>query len=419
MSDLEDLPMVIVLGADSPIGLTIIRELGRRRAPVHSIGDRKHALGRYSRYCTSFSVRQPQPIITWLPSLIEQTGAKGLIAVSEGDLLQLAQLPEVICGCRIMTPRSEQLRAALDKRRTLEIAQILGIDVPRNFVEMPDSWPVVLKWPNPNEVLGELAAKGLPFVKTEYCAGPAELNAALARYQNLSVQPLVQEFVGGVGLGQMFHFEKGRPTLFFQHQRVHEWPPEGGVSTMCRSVPPNLHHEQRSLSERLLVEMGWDGPAMVEYRYDALHHRYALMEVNGRFWGSQPLATASGAHFAWELYRQRLLGDDSAAPAYRENIQARFMVPEFKRLVRLFLQSRKVDTRVYHPTKWRDLARFFADFVNPWSYYYVFVRDDPKPFFFDVRAIFRKALRMDKAMLDDPPPFLSAQSTDGNNPAKG
>jgi hypothetical protein len=143
-----------------------------------------------------------------------------------------------------------------------------------------------------------------------------------------------------------------------------------------------------------------------------------LMEVNGRFWGSQPLATASGAHFAWEMYRQRLLGDDQPAPPYRENVQARFMVPEIKRLVRLFLQFRKVDTMAYKATKWRDFYRLIVDFWRPNSHYYVLVADDPKPFFADMRSIFRKALRRDKAPQDDPPPLLSVQNIDGNKRVK-
>ena len=413
------LPKVIVLGVDSPIGLTIIRELGRKGVPVHAIGGSLQSLGRASRYCSSFSIRDRRNFDLWLPDLIASTGAKGVMAISESDLLQLAKLPPIIGDCQIMTPRMPQLEAVLDKRRTLEIAQTVGINVPRNFVGTPHCWPVVLKWSDPNVIMDELDAAGLEFLKTEYCQDLDCLSAALARYRNLSMQPLVQEFVAGYGLGQMFHFENGRPTLFFQHQRLHEWPPEGGVSTLCRSLPVDQHQSQRALSERLLVEMGWDGPAMVEYRYDPINDRYALMEINGRFWGSQPLASYAGATFAWELYRRRILHDQSVSEPYLAYIQARYMVPESKRLVRLFAQGWKVEKLAHRPTKWRDLWMFVRDFFNPRSYYYVFSRDDPKPFFSDMVSIFRKALRLDKAMLDDPPPFLSAQNNDGNRPAKG
>src|SRR5690606_28748671 len=108
-------------------------------------------------------------------------------------------------------------------------------------------------------------------------------------------------------------------TLCFQHERLHEWPPEGGVSTLCRSVPLERHQEQMAKSVALLVSLGWSGPAMVEYRYDPGRGRYVLMEINGRFWGSQPLAYHCGAHFAWEGYRRAVLGaTDDARPARRQ-----------------------------------------------------------------------------------------------------
>ena len=57
---------------------------------------------------------------------------------------------------------------------------------------------------------------------------------------------------------------------------------------------------------------------MVEYRHEPGSGRYWLMEVNGRFWGSQPLAWHCGAHFAWESYRRSVLGQGDAAPAPRD-----------------------------------------------------------------------------------------------------
>src|SRR3546814_4665760 len=61
----------------------------------------------------------------------------------------------------------------------------------------------------------------------------------------------------GVGLGQMLHMEGARATLRFQHRRLHEWPPEGGVSTLCRAEPMDRHATQMALSEKLLRALDW------------------------------------------------------------------------------------------------------------------------------------------------------------------
>ena len=58
--------MILVIGANSPIGLTVIRELGERGVPVLAHGTTPRALGRYSRHSRAF-VCEPGPLAEWLP----------------------------------------------------------------------------------------------------------------------------------------------------------------------------------------------------------------------------------------------------------------------------------------------------------------------------------------------------------------
>ena len=108
-------PPALILGVDTPIGLTVIRELGRHGVPVHGIGRSRDAVGRTSRYLTGFSIR-PEGIALseWLPERIFHTGARALFAISEDDLIALAALPDEIEGCHILTPRRPQLDLVLE-----------------------------------------------------------------------------------------------------------------------------------------------------------------------------------------------------------------------------------------------------------------------------------------------------------------
>ncbi|MDB4910453.1 MAG: protein tyrosine phosphatase, partial [Gemmatimonadetes bacterium] len=95
---------------------------------------------------------------------------------------------------------------------------------------------------------------------------------------------------------------RGEVVTSFQHRRLSENPPSGGVAVVAVSeaVDPKL----LDYSTRLLRALEWDGVAMVEFRHDAATGDTALMEVNGRFWGSLPLNTAAGVDFplyAWQL----------------------------------------------------------------------------------------------------------------------
>ena len=130
-------PLAIVLGVDSPIGLTVIRELGRHGVPVHAIGRSEHAIGRASKWTTSFSVRPKGALADWLPALIRENGAGVLLAISEDDLIALAALDPVMGGCKILTPRAAPLSIVLDKAETLTRAAAIGIDVPVSWQPKP------------------------------------------------------------------------------------------------------------------------------------------------------------------------------------------------------------------------------------------------------------------------------------------
>ena len=395
------LPTAIVLGIDTPIGLTVMRELGGHGVPVHGIARTKDAIGRASRWCNGFTLRPEGAIGQWLPPIIRKTRARAVLAVSEDDLLALAALPPVIEHCRIITPRADKLAIALDKMRTLAAARAVGIAAPESWQPRAGedfngraaglAYPVILKWADPPAILPILAKRGLAFEKSERVSNAPTMLAALARYDGIGTWPLVQRYCPGTGLGQMFHMADGRSTLTFQHRRIHEWPPEGGVSTLCASVPLDNHAEQRTKSEALLRSIGWEGPAMVEYRFDAATGTYWLMEINGRFWGSLPLSDHAGVHFAWETYRAALFGGIEPQPSIRPR-KARYMVPETRRLARLLIGPKSADPQ-FRATPWRDLATYVLGFFDPRMRYFVWHWSDPGPFLADMRNIIRKAWR--------------------------
>ncbi len=403
MNRLRPLPPVLILGGDSAIALAVIRELGRHGVPIIVADNAPYALARRSRYVRRFFLTPKngvQPLAQWLPLLIDESGAKLLFAISEQALLELADLPEVIHGCRILTPRQEQLANVLDKGRTLAIARNLGFSIPDSWQPVAGEdfqaraaelhYPVVLKWKDPTALWASLNAADLPFIKAEYATSPAELVTYLSRYNRLGQWPMVQSWCSGYGLGQMLLMEDGQARLRFQHRRLREYPATGGVSTLCASLPAESHQEQMQLSERLLAEIGWRGSAMVEYRYDPATDEHWLMEINGRFWGSLPLASQCGVEFAWEDYRYTLLNDDvrpSPQPEWPLR-RARFVLPDTKRLLML-LKNPKLPmlSGGHRINRWRETINWLTDFFRPQTGYYIWNWRDPAPFFMDMIAV--------------------------------
>ena len=400
---MKDLPAAIVLGLENAISLTVVRELGERGVPVHGVARSADAIAAASRHCKQWTLRPSGPVAQWLPDLIARTGARAVLAIGETDLIELAQLPPRLGDCHILVPRPDQLAKVLDKARTLDIATQVGLRIPQTWQPMAEEdfaaraeamhYPLVAKWANPPEIIPVLEQAGLEWLKIEYIHTPDALSALLQRYMSVARWPLIQQYCPGVGLGQMLYMQDGKATLRFQHRRLHEWPPEGGVSTLCRAESAHQHRAQMALSEALLQALDWAGQAMVEYRYDDRTGQYWLMEVNGRYWGSLPLAHHCSALFAWEAYRRTVLGQVDPAPPPRNDLRARYMVPETKRLVRILLKPSRIDNPFFERRPVADLVDYILDFFNPKTRYYVLTLSDPRPWLRDIGQMLRKAVR--------------------------
>lgn len=383
---------VAVIGPDSPIGLTVVRELGEHGLPVLAISRSNDCLARHSRHVTAFE-RLDGTLAECLPGIVARHDPLAVLAISEHHLVELAALKGTLGDTKMLCPDADKLTIVLDKRRTLEIAQSIGIDVPQSWQPLADedragkaaslAFPVAIKWADPAEIAPRLEAFGLELEKVEYAGSAAALLATLARYDALGAYPLVQEWCPGEGLGQMLHMDDGRSTLAFQHRRLREWPPTGGVSSLCEAVYPSLHSAQMEKSEALLRAIGWQGPAMVEYRHDPASGRYKLMEINGRFWGSIPLAYHCGAHFAWEQVRIEALNQSATETRMPwRNRRARYAIPDAKHLVAVLRDgSLPILRRIGFA------VRFFADFLDPRVRYYVWSWRDPMPMFADLAGI--------------------------------
>jgi predicted ATP-grasp superfamily ATP-dependent carboligase len=386
---------VAVIGPDSPIGLTVVRELGEHGLPVLVLSRNADCLARHSRHATAFD-RIEGPLADCLPALCARHRPLAVLAISEHHLVELAQLKGRLGDTNVLCPDPDRLEIVLDKTRTLAIAAGLGIQVPQGWQPLAHedraakaaslAYPVAIKWADPGEVAPRLEHLGLALEKVEYAASREALLAILGRYDALGRYPLVQEWCPGEGLGQMLHMADGQATLTFQHRRLREWPPTGGVSSFCEAVHPTLHAAQMDKSEALLRAIGWQGPAMVEYRHDPATGRYRLMEINGRFWGSIPLAYHCGAHFAWEQVRCFAL-DGTAGETVRpwRKRRARYSIPDAKHLMAVLRDGSLPITR-----RIGFALRFFADFLDPRVRYYVWSWRDPKPMLADLAGIRRR-----------------------------
>lgn len=383
----NDYSPVLVVAADTAIGLAVTRSLARRGVPVYCASSTRDALGARSRYCQGwFSLpRDEKQAIDAILDHGRRWKAAYLIGISEGHITLMNRWRSSLSGqFTLLFPPQEIFERALKKHLTLAFAERAGIRIPHTLrpqllAEAEScrfiSYPVVLKMSHrdlPDGQRMEFPHKSL--VVRSY----AELLEVL-RPLTPGCYPMIQEYIPGSGAGVSMLMRNGRPLMAFQHRRIREHPPGGGVSVYCESVPPDPELVARS--ERLLREMEWEGVAMVEYRGDPARGEFVLMEVNGRFWGSLGLAIAAGADFPYWLYRTASRSCEETPPrTYRAGIRMRSLAGDTKWLLETV---REAPARL--PSA---LLQYLAGF-RPSTRYFVWDWNDPMPALWNLLGRFR------------------------------
>ncbi|OLE14171.1 MAG: hypothetical protein AUG89_03130 [Acidobacteria bacterium 13_1_20CM_4_56_7] len=277
--------------------------------------------------------------------------------------------PTVHVGC----PPPAVVERVLNKSLTLEAAQKVGIRVPFTCTitaDQLDSVAPQLRFP----VVAKPAKKGAAAFKVFYFHTLQDLSKALTA--NAWGPVMLQEYCPGVGVGIEILIHKGECIARFQHRRLKEAPVSGGVAILAVAEEPDP--ELFASSMALLRALEWEGVAMVEFRSDRQTGTSALMEVNGRFWGSVSFPIVAGVDFPL-YYWQVLHGErPTVPPRYSVGMRWRWSPGYVDRLQSfLFRNTGQPGPR---PSLLRDLMRTPADF-SPLIREAVWSWSDPRPFF--------------------------------------
>lgn len=299
-------PRVIVTDADRGSAVSIIRSLGRRGAHVIAAGSIRRSPGFYSQYAAERLLYpqadlHPEQAVEVLHRAAVERGVDLIIPVTDDLVVPLSEARERFSGvCALAIAEPEALAATRDKSATLELARRLGVPAPRTAMVTTVAearreaaslgWPVVLK-PQASRVYGADEAT-LEALSVTYAGGFARLEERMRPFEGVC-PVLLQEYTAGEAFGVELLMDHGRPVAAFQHRRLREVPVTGGASSYRESV--RLDPELYDHAVRMLQALEWTGLAMVEFKTGP--DGPLLMEINGRVWGSLPLAIRSGVDF--------------------------------------------------------------------------------------------------------------------------
>ncbi len=358
---------ILILDGHTTQALACVRSLGAAGHEVMVAGDQPCSIATWSRYCqTSFRLAgQNLPAYALLREWAQRHNVNIVLPLTErsatlcnSERAEWEELDMTI-GCG----PDDMLVNAFDKAQTILIAKECGVRIPLTY------FPKSLK-----ECLAAVDEIGLPcVVKARRSSAwngrsfypnrvPAYMNHSESLMEALMDRkqgddwPLIQEVVGGKGKGVSALCDHGTVVAWFAHERLRDTRPTGSGSNLRRAIP--LTPRLREPAERLLADLKWHGPAMVEFKDDEINPP-CLMEINGRFWGSLQLAIDSGVNFPllWlGLLNGRLIGRQTV---YREGTTLRWLWGDCKRFGWILRGAPPGFVGAY-PTIWQGLRELLG-----------------------------------------------------------
>jgi predicted ATP-grasp superfamily ATP-dependent carboligase len=328
---------VLLTDAHSTSALAAVRSLGAAGMHVSVVGEHgRFNLAAHSRYASrvvTCASAEDEPL-TYAEQIVhelERNPVDLVIPLTDTTVTIFNHLrARVEQLTRLALPSRDALEAALDKQRTIAVAQEHGVVVPatRTFASLAAldaaaaqlSYPCVVK----PRYSRQWDGRG-PLVRgsVRYAASPEALRKIFHSARQAPELLLVQQLVHGSGVGVFVLADEGRPVATFAHRRLREANPTGGRASLAESIPLDDRIARPALC--LFEALRWTGVGMVEFKDPGPGHPPAVMEINGRFWGSLPLAIAAGVNFPLLLAQLALGHDVPVSNSYRVGIRCRHL----------------------------------------------------------------------------------------------
>ena len=389
---------VLVLGRGERAFLTVIRSLGRSGVTIDVGMCSTEEISLRSRYVRRYVPLPPyaEGDSRWFEAMrTTLTGCHYDLVIPCNDHAVIPvqrYVSELSRYASLYALPEKAFEVAFDKIRSYETAFSLGVPQARGLIcsttdvdpsrDIRLRYPVVVKPPSSYTATNLVTKRHVRRVRrVEEWDGLLEEVRPWGRM-------LVQENFCGIGVGVEVIAKDGDVLCALQHERVHE-PVEGGGSSYRRTVP--LDPGMLAATKLLMKSIGYTGVAMVEFKWDPSTNAWAFIEINGRFWGSLPVAVAAGADFPLYLYKMIVLGETVFPQSYRVNLFGRNVASD----IHWFIANLRADHR--DPVLCvRPVSKVLAEVINVVSgqeRWDTLTFDDPAPAMLELRNAVGRRLR--------------------------
>jgi hypothetical protein len=334
--DRAELP-VLVMDVHAIGMLGVLRSLGRAGYLTHGCSSDARALGLASRYNRRPAVGprySDTEFLSWLRGYVAAQGVRAIVPTEAFLVAIREQIEEFRASLPLLPPipilyrcfsKYDVLRSFLDAapgdavRRHLPPAVLLDSGAAAQNADL--SALAAPYWIKADAVHGLAGDRG--FVRRAETVEAARRIAgeALATHARILIQGHSR---ASQQAGVNFLIRDGEALLESMMLSLHDNPHTGGTSGLRRSW---WHGAMRDDALARLRHLGWNGVAMLEYKWDPVTDEFEFIEVNTRFWAALHLDLRAGAD-----YPRRLLdchfGLDDGAPARGANgVVSRWTLP--------------------------------------------------------------------------------------------
>ena len=382
---------VLVLDAKLRQSLVTVRSLGAKgmRVAALEVANNTQKAKRVptfsSRWCERSSIapsyeQDTEPFLTYLKQFIHTLGVKVLITSSDGTLAVLREhRAEFESKTRVALANEAALSIAINKDKTFEIAEQLGIGVPKGVTVVSVSevaeairdigLPAVVK-PVESWLWGE--QQGVRLI-SELVTTPDEARLAVEKLTQFGGTVQFQQFLPGKREAMSFLYAHGTIYARFAQWAKRTQPPLGGTSVYRQSI--DIPQDIGEQAERLIREIDLDGYSEIEFRRGSDGKAY-LMEINPRLSASVEVAVRAGVDFPYLLYQWALGEHIDRVEGYRPGGWMRYLEGDILTTMQTITQRGRPGVT---PVP-QAFLEFFTAFFIPTGYDYVDWRD-PKPAF--------------------------------------
>ncbi|HLZ59799.1 MAG TPA: ATP-grasp domain-containing protein [Ktedonosporobacter sp.] len=380
----------LILDAKLRQSLVTVRSLGRRGKRVAALEvtnlleSSRHVPTFSSRWCQKAYIapayeQSAETFLSYLGQILAQAGARVLIPSSDGMLALLREQRELIeqQGTRIAIAKESALAIAINKEQTLEVAEKLGLGVPKGVMVTAVSevgeaireigLPAVVK-PTASWVWGE--TQGIRVV-CQLVTTPDEARRAVEALTQHGGAVLFQQFLAGRNESVSLFYARGELYARFGQWSRRTHPPLGGVSTYRQSI--EVPYDTGDQALRLVREIELEGYSQVQFRRDKDGKPY-LMEINPRLTSGIEIAVRSGVDFPYLMYQWASGEHMERVEGYQVGGRMRYLEGDLLTTLRTFVEGGRPGVT---PAP-QALFEFVKDFFVPSGYDYM-DREDPGP----------------------------------------